>query len=98
MADTVPIARLRRKILSDKGVVLKKHTKQLLTVDEQPDIFPKTPTMKMLEYKYHIKIELIIFKGSLSDVVQLLHGDIDASTISKWRKYVQSHIGKVYYE
>lgn len=98
MPNTTPIARLRRKILSDKGVKPAKHTKRLLTTDEQPDIYPKTAKMKMLEYKYHIKIELVIFKGSLSDVVQLLHGDIDASTVSKWRKYIQSHIGKVYYE
>jgi len=61
----------------------------MLTVDEQPDIFHKTSTMKLIEYKYHIKIENEIFLGSLMDVVRRFNYDIDKSTVSKWRKYIK---------
>ncbi len=87
-----PIARLRRRILRDKGVVSEKKTKRLLTVDEQPDTFPKTYKMKMLEFKYRIKLEVILFDGSLQDVVQFLNGEVDKSTVSKWRKRYQKYM------
>ena len=63
-----------------------KKTKRLVPVHEYPDSFPKTPKMKMLEYKYHIKLEVLLFNGSLDDVVRFLNDEIDRSTVSKWRK------------
>jgi hypothetical protein len=92
MADRTPIAQLRRQILSGRGVKPAKRTKRLQTVDEQPDIFPKTPKMKMLEYKYHIKIEVILFDGSLTDVAKFLNGEVERSTISKWRKKYNNYM------
>jgi len=54
--------------------------------------------MKLLELKYHIKIEQVLFCGSLSEVVYRLNGDIDRSTVSRWRKYIRGQIGEVYYD
>lgn len=85
MSDQMPVAKLRRRILNNRGVVVEKKTKRLLKINEQPDNFPKTSKMKMLEYKYHIKLDVILFDGSLDEVVQFLNGEIDRSTISKWR-------------
>ena len=92
MSDRVPTAELRRRIFNRRGVQPAKKTKRLLTIDEQPDIFPKTSKMKMLEYKYHIKLEVIIFDGSLMEVVQFLNGEVDKSTISKWRSRYQKYM------
>jgi len=98
MSDRTSTAELRRRILTGKGVKPAKHTKRMLTTDQQPDDYPKTAKMKMLEYKYHIKLESILFKGSLLDVCRMLQYDVDRSTISRWRKYVMKELGRVYYE
>lgn len=98
MSERTSSAELRRRILGAKGVKPAKHTKRMLTTDQQPDDYPKTAKMKMLEYKYHIKLESILFIGSLLDVQKMLHYDVDRSTISRWRKYVTQQLGKVYYE
>jgi len=92
MTTRTPTAKLRRQILERRGVVPAKKTKRLLAVDDQPDMFPKTHTMKMLEYKYHIKLEVILFDGSLAEVVQFLNGEVDKSTVSKWRKRYQEYM------
>ena len=92
MTDTTSIAKLRRQILSNRGVKPLKRTKRLVPVHEYPDSFPKTSKMKMLEYKYHIKLEIILFDGSLSDVVQFLNGEVERSTISKWRKRYRTYM------
>lgn len=86
---TMPIAKLRRKILRDKGVRPLKHTNIMLPPHEHPDTFPKTDMMKMIEYKYKVKLEDFIFTGSLSEVARRLNGDVDRTTISKWRKYIK---------
>jgi len=92
MSDKTPITQLKRQILDRKGVQPAKRTKRMLTVDEQPDAFRKTSTMKLIEYKYHIKIENEIFLGSLMDVVRRFNYNIDKSTVSKWRKYIKEKI------
>lgn len=86
-----PIAQLRRQVLNHAGVKPAKGTKKLLTVDEQPDAFPKTDKMKALEYKYHIKLEVCLFNGSLDDVVRFLNNEVDRSTVSKWRKRIRQY-------
>jgi hypothetical protein len=77
-----------------KGVKPLKKSKRLIPVHEYPDSFPKTAKMKMLEYKYHIKLEVILFDGSLNEVVQFLNGEVDRSTVSKWRKNYIKHMEK----
>jgi len=98
VSDRTSTAELRRRILGARGVKPAKYTKRMLTTDQQPDDYPKTPKMKMLEYKYHIKLESILFKGSLLDVCRMLHYEVDRSTISRWRNYVTKELGRVYYE
>ncbi len=93
MEKRTPISQLRNQVLNHRGVKPAKRTKRLLTVDEQPDSFPKTAKMKMLEYKYHIKLDVLLFNGSLDDVVQFLNGEIDRSTVSKWRKRYNQYNG-----
>ena len=91
-----PISKLRRQILTRQGVQPEPKTKRMLTVNEQPDLFHKTDKMKVLELRFHVKIENIIFKGSLLDVVQFFKGEVDKTTVSKWRKSIQEQIGRVY--
>jgi len=85
-AKTTYLSKLRNQIFSRIGVKPAKRSKHLQKVDDQPDTFRKTTKMKMLEYKYHIKLEVILFNGTLTDVVCFLNGDIKRSTVSKWRK------------
>ena len=85
LSSNTSIAKLRRQALGRRGVTPAKHTKHLLLIDEVPDIFPKSAKMKMIEYKYHIKLEIVLFDGSLDDVVRYLNNEVDRSTISKWR-------------
>lgn len=92
MSEHTPSSQLRRQILQRKGVRPLKRTKHLVPVHEYPDSFPKTSKMKMLEYKYHIKLEIVLFDGSLSDVVQFLNGEVDKSTVSKWRSRYQKYM------
>ena len=95
-SDKVPVAKLRRKILKDKGVEPAPHTRRMLTIDERPDLYPKTPLMKMMELKYHLKLESVIYEGSLDDIVKLFNYEVDRSTISRWRQYIHSQIGLVF--
>jgi len=94
MPDKMPVAQLRRQILSHRGVKPLKKTKHLVPVHEYPDSFPKTSKMKMLEYKYHIKLEVILFDGSLAEVVQFLNGEVTRSCVCRWRtrynKYMEN--------
>lgn len=95
MPDRKPIAHLRRQILDRAGVTMQKHTRKLIPIENTPDVFPKTPKMKYLETKYKCKIESIIFRWSLDDVVMYFRQEVDRSTISRWRKYVRGYLGKV---
>lgn len=88
-----PIAKLRRQILNNRGVTPAKHTKKMVPVEDMPDAFPKTDKMKYLERKYRCKIESAIFTGSLNDTVEFFQGEIERSTVSKWRKYVNMYLG-----
>jgi len=82
-----PISKLRRSILQRNHLAPAPATKALVNPATLPSVLHKTPTMKMLEYKYHIHLEDFIFSGSLNDVAkQFATDNIDRSTISKWRK------------
>lgn len=90
--ERVPTSRLRRQILGGRGVRPEKRTKKLKPISHAPDTWPKTTKMKELEYKYNIKIEVILFDGSLDDVVKFLNEDVDRSTISKWWKRYEEYM------
>lgn len=89
---TQSLAELRRKILDRKDVKLEKHTRKPLPFADQPDLFPKTTKMRYIELRYHIRLELEIFKGSLDDVCRRLYNEVDRSTISRWRKTILKHV------
>ena len=91
---TTPVAKLRRQILHRIGKKPLKNSKRLVPVHEYPDDFPKTAKMKMLEYKYHIKLEHILFSGSLMEVSQKLNGEVTRSAVSKWRWKFQQYMYK----
>lgn len=60
-----------------------------LRLAKKPDPFPKTILMKYLEMKYQVKMEDVVFGGSLSQVVKLFGDEIDPSTVSLWRKFIR---------
>ena len=87
MTDRTPISKLRRQILHRHGLAPEPRTKRLINPAEMPSTLRKTPTQKMLEYKYRIQLEDFISHGSLSDVARFFSSDnINRATISKWRK------------
>jgi len=79
---------LRKSILKQAGKYAAPRTKKMLRAGELPDTFPKTHSMKLLEFEFNTPIEEIIFKGSLNEVVDYIHHRVDRSTISKWRKHI----------
>jgi hypothetical protein len=86
-SEHTPISKLRRSILQRHHLAPEPATKKLVDPATLPSKIHKTPTMKMLEYKYHIRLEDTIFSGSLNDVAKQFSTDgIDRATISKWRK------------
>ena len=96
MADSTPFSRLRKQILDRKQIALQPHTRKPVPLADLPDEYPKSPKMKYLEVKYHCKIEVIIYNRSLSDVVAYFKGEVDRSTVSRWRKHISIHLGLVY--
>jgi hypothetical protein len=60
-----------------------------------PDTIPKTPRMKLLEYKYSCRLEKELFSGSLNDIERRFKGEVDRSTLSRWRKYFTNHISTI---
>lgn len=83
------ITDLRNRILTGRQVRPAKRTKRLIKKSEWPDAFPKTTKMKLLEYRYNVKIEDVIFDGSLAEIVRKFHGDVDRSTICRWRRAIE---------
>ena len=90
MSDT-SLAKLRRQMLQRKGVTPAKHTRKLLTFEEQPDPYPKTSKMRYIELRYHLRLEDIIFKGSLQQVCARIGYSVNRSTILRWRRYITIH-------
>lgn len=87
MVDT-SLPDLRRKMLQRHGIDFEKNTRRPVV---SHDAIPKTPKMKYLEQKYHIRLEVLLFDGSLDDVVCFLGNEVDRSTISKWRKQLEAY-------
>jgi len=91
------ISKLRKDILKGRGVVLSKHTKKPIKIEDLPDAYPKTSKMKLIELRYNIHIEKEIFKLSLNDFCRRVHWDIDRSTASRWRTYITRQLGVTVY-
>jgi len=92
--STVPISRIRKRILDRASVTPRPRTKQLvpLAPPSAPELFPKSDRMKVLELRYGIRIEREIFKGSLNDLVRRFNYEADRSTLSRWRKYIRRYL------
>jgi hypothetical protein len=90
--DNTPISHLRKRILQHSGKVPSPKTRKFVRPAELADSFPKTHSMKLLEYEHNTTIDKIIFKGSLNEVVNFVHNRVDRSTISKWRKHVLKYM------
>ena len=76
---------LRQRILDGAGVRVEPGNKHLHVPADMPDTWHKPPKLKMLEYKYKVRIEDYLWRYSLSMIVKLLGDDVDKSTVSRWR-------------
>ena len=91
----VSTAKLRQKILKDRGLVPPKPKKVKLPITHpEEDLttmenIPLLPKMKYIEVKYNVKVRLDVFKGSINDVCSRYEWEVDRSTISRWRKYLK---------
>ncbi len=85
-SSRTPIRKLRKSILQRHHLAPAPATKALVNPATLPSSLHKTPTQKMLEYKYHILLEDFIMSGSLNEVAKHFASDnIDRATISRWR-------------
>jgi hypothetical protein len=85
MATKTPTAKIRKKILKQRGVAPAGRGK-LVTYDELPADYHKTPLMRLVEYKQGAKLEDLIFAGTIYTVAKQL--GIDPTTVYKWRKII----------
>lgn len=91
MAGTY-LTTLRKRLLKQRDIdSLAPATRKPLTIEETPDLFPKTAQMKLIEMKLRIKIEREINKGSIYDVAA--RWKVNPATISKWRSKIRKYLG-----
>lgn len=83
---TTSPSEIRRRILKQRGVELKKHTRKPISVDQLPTPYKKTRLMQLIELRHGKRLEDLIFTGTIYEVEKKL--GVDASTISKWRKVI----------
>ena len=95
MASPTP-AEIRRRILKQRGVALKKHTRKPIHVAELPSPYKKTRLMQLVEHQQGQRLENLIFTGTIYDVEKKL--GVDASTVSKWRKIIEQAFFKQFEE
>lgn len=81
-----PASELRRRILKQRGVELKKATRKPVSVDQLPTPYKMTRLMQLIVLRHGQRLENLIFKGTIYDVGKKL--GVDASTIYKWRKLI----------
>ena len=84
-----PIIKIREEILDRAGVTPTPHSRHMVSAGAHKDSFHKTDKMKMLEYRFNIRIEHEIFKGSLNELVKRFNYEVERSTLSKWRTRLQ---------
>ena len=83
---TISGAKIRRQILKQRGVELKKHTRKPVSVDQLPAPYKKTRLMQLIELRHGQRLENIIYTGTIYEVERKI--GVDASTVSKWRKLI----------
>lgn len=78
---------IRKRILKQRGVEFKKHTRKPVSADQLPSAYKKTRLMQLIELRYGQRLENILFTGETIYELEKKLG-VDASTISKWRKFI----------
>lgn len=86
---------IRKRILKQRGVELKRLSRKPVPIEEVPASFPKSTLMRLVELKFKNKLENLIFTGTIYDVEKRL--GVDATTISKWRKIVEEAKDKEFF-
>jgi len=87
---------IRKSILKQRGVELKKHTRKPVSVDQLPTPYRKTRLMQLIELRYGKRLEELIFTGTIYDVEKKL--GVDATTISKWRVLITEARDKEFFD
>ena len=78
---------LRKQVMRQQGIILKPgNPNPIKKMPIAPKSYFKTPSMRLAEAKLGMPIEEILQMGSLSQIVKLLDGEIDKSTVSRWIK------------
>lgn len=77
---------IRRRILKQRGVELKKLSRKPVSVDQLPAPYNKTRLMQLIELRFGKRLEDLIFKCTIYEAEKKL--GVDASTISKWKKLI----------
>lgn len=83
---------LRKRILKQRGVELKRMTRKPTTIDDLPSKFRKTKAMKYIELKFGKRLEDLIMIGNIYKIAKKL--GINYSTVSKWRKVINEAFWK----
>ena len=84
----LPVAELRRRVL--EGVPLEPVPEPL--PESTLVTWRKTSKLLMLEYRYKLRIEDFLWRCSLAEVVVLLGGEVDKSTVSRWRAAAEKEV------
>jgi len=85
MIESSRPSNIRKRLLKQRGVELKRLTRKPVTVDDLPSAYRKTRLMRYIELKFGKHLEdLIMVDATIYELEKKLK--VDASTISKWRK------------
>ena len=87
---------IRKRILKQRGVELKRLSRKPVLIADLPAPYPKTALMKLIELRHRDKLDNLIFTGTIYEVEKRL--GVDATTISKWRKLIEQAKEKEYFE
>lgn len=93
---TTSAAELRRRVIKQRGVEFKKGSRKPISVDQLPSPYKKTRLMQLIELRHGERLENLIYKGTIYEVEKRL--GVDASTVSKWRKIIDSAFFKQFEE
>ena len=91
-----PVSEIRKRIQKQRGIDFKPKTKKVVTIEQQPTPFPKSNLMRLLELRHRKSIEELLYQGgTIYEVAKKL--DIDATTVSKWRKLMSEASDKEFW-
>jgi hypothetical protein len=81
------ISSIKKKILRQRGIgSMSKGSRTPVSIADTPAVYHKTVTMKLMEIKYSLPIDQLIFEGTIYEAGKRLR--LAPSTISKWRRRI----------